>query len=145
MGNLLLERSFATRANGQTMDLVDVYFRIDQRPGKEAQPTAETRKQSSASITVKSQPNKVPVKVIGSQGPLFIANGAVMLGQMSQSVNMPVIDWSGSAGLSRIGSAVLLDNSRSDWVNDFLGNKTKQKIEKDLVKITGLKVAIANK
>jgi hypothetical protein len=129
------------------MELVDVYFRVDQRPVTEpiveVKPAVQTAAPSSATITIKSHAKEKPIKVMGSQGPLFMANGVVTAGKQTTSVDTPVIDWSASA-TSGQGNANTLSGNGSDnnWITDFFGTKEKQK---DLAKTTGLKVTLGGK
>jgi serine-aspartate repeat-containing protein C/D/E len=77
-GNLLLERSLATWTDGRTMEMVDVYFRVDQQPVEQIGANVSSLNKS-ASITIKSEARVEPIKVMGQQGPFFVTSGVVTL------------------------------------------------------------------
>lgn len=139
-GNLLLDRSLATWADGRTMDMVDVYFRVDESAVRKTEPVVATGLPSSAQITIRSQPKDAPVKVMRTQGPLFVANGIVSTGR--EAAAMPVIDWSASAGAGYAGNSTPFASTGDNWIVDFLVASAKKK---DLASATGLNITIKSK
>jgi hypothetical protein len=138
-GNVLLERSVATWTDGRSMEMVDVYFRVDERPVRTPNPEPVVDK--SAAITIKSTARAQSFSFMGQHGPLFVADGIVSAGQPAGVFDMPVIDWSGSAGGRDNANVQILDFD-NNWVSDFLGTKAKKK---DLVAATGLKIILGAK
>jgi len=137
-GNLILERSSATKADGTTIAMGDVYF--------------DTRKQ--ATLTVQSQPAKPKIPQFPPAEHPILVNWPVQSNRPATEVAVPkpVIEWSAwnastSDDTTDTKKKVKADTTAHDtqapksaWLNDFLGTDKAEK--PDLAKATGLTVRL---